>query len=444
VHAGAGLTLREMGLQYGHGAVVNRGHLLAQHVSISANVGYPLAGGIQNEGTAVIEDSDISSEGVGGGVANQGTLTVRRTSIMGTSPEGGAILNHGELLVEDSRLQGQADFGAALWNDGQAGVFRTWFAFGLAYFRGGAIYNEGHLTVEDFSMEGGFAPRGGLVVNSGEQAVLVLERGTMHGGAAEGRGGAVYADAGHTLLRNVTVVDSSSEGIGSAVYAEAGAKVRISNATIAQSYTSEALAGDGAIELENTILQHNEFGACADPVISLGNNIEDGDTCGLDATGDLPNMDALLGNLELRGAIGRVFRIGPDSPAYDAGSEEMCPDVDQRGVVRPQGAGCEIGAYEVIEPAPVQLFEGWNEVELWPVGDLYDESVTDYLNAALGQSWQSIAESNTDFGYRFAFWRIRFRDPPLEEFNTLNEVIEGRTYWLYMTEERLLEFPALP
>jgi len=36
----------------------------------------------------------------------------------------------------------------------------------------------------------------------------------------------------------------------------------------------------------------------------------------------------------------------PGSPAIDAGDSAYCPATDQRGIARPQGAGCDIGAFE--------------------------------------------------------------------------------------------------
>ena len=41
----------------------------------------------------------------------------------------------------------------------------------------------------------------------------------------------------------------------------------------------------------------------------------------------------------------------PGSPAIDAGDPATCAaepvnNIDQRGIPRPQGAGCDIGAYE--------------------------------------------------------------------------------------------------
>ena len=36
----------------------------------------------------------------------------------------------------------------------------------------------------------------------------------------------------------------------------------------------------------------------------------------------------------------------PGSPAIDAGDDAACPPTDLRSIPRPQGAACDIGAYE--------------------------------------------------------------------------------------------------
>lgn len=34
------------------------------------------------------------------------------------------------------------------------------------------------------------------------------------------------------------------------------------------------------------------------------------------------------------------------SPGLDAGDDSACPPIDQRGILRPGGAACDIGAFE--------------------------------------------------------------------------------------------------
>ena len=59
--------------------------------------------------------------------------------------------------------------------------------------------------------------------------------------------------------------------------------------------------------------------------------------------------DPLLGPLQDNGGFTLTQVPGPGSPAIDAGDPANCSGVDQRGVARPQGPRCDIGAVEVIQ-----------------------------------------------------------------------------------------------
>lgn len=80
---------------------------------------------------------------------------------------------------------------------------------------------------------------------------------------------------------------------------------------------------------------------------SLGHNLDSGSTCGFASPGDLSNTDPKLGPLQNNGGFTATHALLPGSPAIDAGSPD-CPPlaIDQRGVARPQGPACDIGAYE--------------------------------------------------------------------------------------------------
>jgi hypothetical protein len=53
------------------------------------------------------------------------------------------------------------------------------------------------------------------------------------------------------------------------------------------------------------------------------------------------------------GTVGNTFALKPGSPAIDAAGDAFCPATDQRGVARPQGAHCDLGAFELaIAPTP--------------------------------------------------------------------------------------------
>ena len=80
---------------------------------------------------------------------------------------------------------------------------------------------------------------------------------------------------------------------------------------------------------------------------SQGHNLDSDNTCNLSSVGDLPNTDPLLGPLQDNGGPTETHALLPESPAIDAGDNAACPSTDQRGIIRPQGSACDIGAFEL-------------------------------------------------------------------------------------------------
>ena len=56
--------------------------------------------------------------------------------------------------------------------------------------------------------------------------------------------------------------------------------------------------------------------------------------------------DPLLAGLAANGGATPTLAIAANSPAIDAAPTSACPATDQRGVARPQGSACDIGAFE--------------------------------------------------------------------------------------------------
>jgi CSLREA domain-containing protein len=109
----------------------------------------------------------------------------------------------------------------------------------------------------------------------------------------------------------------------------------------------------GTFSVANTIVAGNAGANCGDPgfVTSMGFNIESADDCGFRQTGDQvntsPNLDALKLNAP---GVTATMALLPGSPAIDAANPHCDQNTDQRGVTRPQGARCDIGAFEVEQP----------------------------------------------------------------------------------------------
>jgi hypothetical protein len=91
---------------------------------------------------------------------------------------------------------------------------------------------------------------------------------------------------------------------------------------------------------------------CDDAPTSEGANVASDASCGLVASGDVEGADLALGLLADHGGPTQTHLPDPTSPLVDAvavGTAGLCDGTvgaDQRGVPRPQGLACDVGAVE--------------------------------------------------------------------------------------------------
>jgi hypothetical protein len=104
--------------------------------------------------------------------------------------------------------------------------------------------------------------------------------------------------------------------------------------------------------LTNTIVANSSGGGDCEGSVngaSSSNLIEDPtNACGLTngVNGNLIGLDPRLDPLADNGGATLTHALQPGSPALDAGANASCPATDQRGLARPQGPNCDIGAVE--------------------------------------------------------------------------------------------------
>jgi CSLREA domain-containing protein/uncharacterized repeat protein (TIGR01451 family) len=198
------------------------------------------------------------------------------------------------------------------------------------------------------------------------------------GGLAEGLGGGIYA-LGSLSLVNSTVSGNSAEGpagtsqgggivVGPDGVNPEATKVTLLNATIAGNSVGPGGVGGGvavynpAMGLEpsftvrNTIVAGNAVGGAeADcGALSLGasdHNLSGDASCMFTDPGSKQNANPQLGAPQNNGGQTDTMALLEGSPAIDAGTNSGCPPTDQRGVARPQGSACDIGAFELV-PKP--------------------------------------------------------------------------------------------
>jgi hypothetical protein len=95
---------------------------------------------------------------------------------------------------------------------------------------------------------------------------------------------------------------------------------------------------------------------CSPAVTSQGYNLENAADCNFTALGDLRNAKAGLAALSDNGGPTQTMAVGAGSPAIAAGDPAcLAPAVDQRGVSRPQGGRCDIGAFEAVITTPMAV-----------------------------------------------------------------------------------------
>ena len=261
----------------------------------------------------------------------------------------GGILNNGALVLDHVTVAGNT-----MATD--AGDF---------WQGGGGIYNGEWATLEliDSSVVGNTAGWSGGGLYSFFNTNTTILRSTISGNVSNDVGGGIRS-LGDAVIVNSTISGNTATGWhGGAIFHTDGV-MEILNSTIANN-----IAPDGApsaiflgswdaavvpvLSLTNTIITGNQWYACewhaSGGVVSLvsgGHNLVQDDSCN-PASSDLIDPDAGIGPLAGNGGPTWTHALLAGSPAIDAGDDSLCPATDQRGVLRPQGAACDIGSYEL-------------------------------------------------------------------------------------------------
>ncbi len=284
-------------------------------------------------------------------------MTIRHGNPRSESEAGGGILNNGTLRLENVIVTR---------NSGSAG---------------GGIHSDGSLTlvnclVSDNVSRGGADAQlecktgGGIKLLNGSATLINT---TVSGNRAGGKGGGIHVNCESSLeLVNSTISGNFTPATGGGVHLDGLA--RLTHTTISANTarsggglyirgTRETGVVRGQLHITNTLIAGNlatfeKYGVADCHLTELatietntGNWIADGN-CTAAFSGD--PLLAPLSDLSQPGAgesphnlVLPVHALLPGSPAVDALSLEACAaQSDQLGLPRPQGTGCDIGAYE--------------------------------------------------------------------------------------------------
>ena len=256
-----------------------------------------------------------------------GRLTINNLTLTkGNSEEyrhglGGSAIGavDGKLTVNNSSFVGNTGSAIVIWRSTSVISNSSFVGNRKGYLSGGAIF-------------------------VGQGVTLDVNNSTFSDNRAAGGGGAVATKVStmrgivpsYTTLTHVTIVPSrgGGRGLGFNIWVD---------------------VNDVNFKLRNSILvgtkgpYRKEGSSCQGPLSeNIGNLIEDG-SCASMAGGD-PKLAEITGSPA-------HFPLLDGSPALDSADPRFCLNSDQLGTPRPQGAGCDIGAFEsttaMPEPTPV-------------------------------------------------------------------------------------------
>lgn len=209
-----------------------------------------------------------------------------------------------------------------------------------AKYGGGAITSLGtSFSISTSAFDGnsttGFGAAGGAaLVNPQPAGTFNVVNSTFYGNGASnaGTGGAIAASSTTTgTINNSTFYGNNGQG------------------TIEAAQTS-------ALTLRNTIISNTpanrncNVGVNA-ALIDGGNNIQFGGNVSKSCGAAIAEVDPKLGSFAYHGGFTNTMDLLAGSPAIDAGNDATCAAIDQRGILRPIGAHCDIGAFEAAAAA---------------------------------------------------------------------------------------------
>jgi hypothetical protein len=390
----------KIGNQLGGGiTVLPTGTLNLNNTTVTNNFAGPWDYSLQMGGTAIVKSPEL---GVGGGIFNYLGIVNLTNSVISQNftfgptagstqgGGGGGIFNFGGTvnLNNSSVSENASSVGAGIENDfGTLTIFDSTIANNLAAGTGGGIENETNGTL---SLSNSTVWHNGAL--SSDSAVL-LDLGTPpnnSGGGNQCPGpGCIPRVLGSISLKSQQNRDASGSAIPGAVDraatgvvatlapAAAGGGIKnvgmaaVSNATISANYSGGGMSNyDGSLVTKNSLFANNTQGNCSvgtfssGSIASAGHNLSDDATCSsfFVQPGDQNGISAGLDptGLQSNGGSTQTAAILVSSPGVNAVPVSSCSDVngiriatDQRGVVRPQGAACDIGAFEYVSPRPV-------------------------------------------------------------------------------------------
>ena len=297
------------GASCGGGIKIDAGAVVTLTSSVVYSNTAVYGGGIENVGSLVLSDCTFShnlsnggTDGHGGGIDNYGTVTISNSTFANNLIAGAFVV------------------GGGIWNATAGTVTMTNSTLSNNQATdGGGIANEGHLSIDSSTFSGNSAFDGGGIFNF--YGTVTVNNSTLSGNSAASSGGGIWNISGTLTINNSTFAGNSghaSDGGG--------------------------LNNGGTLIMRNTLLGNSPSGGDCVNYGTISVNVHN--LAGDSSCNPMRVGPALLGPLADNGGNTWTHALLIGSPARDAGDDASCLAVDQRGVARPRGPACDIGAFE--------------------------------------------------------------------------------------------------
>ena len=289
---------------------------------------------------ANITFSNNSAKYYGGGMYNEGSSpTLTNVTFSGNSANnsGGGVYNHtGNPTLTNATFSGNsAIYGGGMHNVGSSPILtNVTFNSNSAQFAGGMYTESGSpmLTNATFTGNSAVTDGGGMFNHTSNPTLTNV---TFSGNSAQIGGGMLNYASSDPLLTNVTFSNNhATDGGGMANRYSSNPQIR-----------NTIFWGNTASWLGAQIF--NDTGGTSNVADSV---VQDGCPAGNTCT-NIITTDPMLGALGDYGGFTQTIPLQANSSAIDTGNDGVgvCPATDQRGIARPQGAHCDIGAFELVD-----------------------------------------------------------------------------------------------
>jgi hypothetical protein len=218
---------------------------------------------------------------------------------------------------------------------------------------GGALRSGASLVLVDTTLaDSGAVGGGGLLAEGGP---VDIRTSTFSGNTVGQGGGIALVDVDQATISTSTISGNEAFASAAGLWLD-NSTVTLRSVTMADNaaWAEPSIDGEGDSHVTlvaSIVVAWMGWGCGQVDLVSLGWNLGPA-SCGMDHATDIVTTAVTLGGLGDNGGPTATMVPAVGSPAHDAippSTPDLCDGSgrDQRGVTRPQGLGCEIGAAEI-------------------------------------------------------------------------------------------------